>query len=126
MVNGINHSFAIADKLITRYGRTWASIDFYPSSLNLALYKNDPMHYIVGHLQLDNIQIKMSMKDLYKLESSLQEIYEVNNKIKDKTYQTDIRIGSYNFALVKHEISRLYETILDAKLTVNRLYELGR
>jgi hypothetical protein len=125
MISSINHSFGITDKFRARYGETWASIDFFPSQLNLELYRMDPMGYIVGTLQIAKTKINIAYRDLAKLESIIAELMESNSRIKDKSYMHPVSINGYKFELKKHEISRLYETIVDSKITVNRKYEMG-
>jgi hypothetical protein len=125
MISSINHSFGISDKFRARYGETWASIDFFPANINLDLYKLDPMGYIVGILQIANTKINIAYRDLAKLESVLVELMESNSHVKDKSYTYTVSINGCKFELKKHEISRLYETITDSKITVNRKYEMG-
>jgi hypothetical protein len=125
MISSINHSFGISDKFRKRYGSTWASIDFYPGKLNLELYKTDPMNYVVGDLQIANTKIKIAYRDFNKLEATLIELMANASQIKDKTYTFKVSINGHSFDLKKHEISRVYETIVDAKLTIHRNYEMG-
>lgn len=119
----INNSIAISDKYRSKYGNLWANIDF-DMKFNSTSFRNDPINTTVGTLHIDGKDIKMSLKYLLEL-STLTDQYMLLNKKTDSDTLIDIRVSTYTLNLKKHELSRLNETLADAKLSINRSYELA-
>ena len=124
-MTSINQSFAIPDKLRTRYGNIWADMDFIVNRMNLDIFKKRPMEYVVGTLQVAGTKIKIEYKDLFKLETKLNNLLSTVYPAKDREVKYPVDIKGSSFQLRQHEITRLYETVVDAKITVQRKYELG-
>lgn len=123
-MSSINTPAAVSDKFRLKYGNTWADMDFITEKLNFRVFKIQPMDYNVGTLYVSNQKIKFEFKDLFRYET------EINNMLpiiySSKTENTFlINIKGHELQLQKHEISRLYETIRDAKITIHSKYELG-
>ena len=65
----VNQSWAIPKKLIDRYGKTWAEIDFEINpKLSNYMFRNDPLNTIVGTLVLCNKRISLKYKQLINFE----------------------------------------------------------
>ena len=124
-MNSINLSFAVPDKLRDRYGNVWADLDFIVKPMNLDIFKKRPMETIVGTLLIAGSKIKIEYKDLFKLETKLNNLLNTVYSAKDREVKYPVDIKGMSFQLRQHEITRLYETIVDAKITIQRKYELG-
>jgi hypothetical protein len=124
-MNSINLSFAVPDKLRDRYGNIWADLDFIVKPMNLDIFKKRPMETIVGTLLIAGSKIKIEYKDLFNLETKLNNLLNTVYSAKDREIGYNVDIKGMSFQLRQHEITRLYETIVDAKITVRRKYELG-
>lgn len=128
MTNSINQPWAISDKFIQKYGETWANIDFvFEDKISKENFKTDPMNCLIGTLKVANQQIHMYYKDLINYAKAF-ETY-TNNMYATKPKKDDVflvEIKGRNAMLVKHEVSKLNETLQDALLTSLRNYELGR
>ncbi len=122
----INQSWAIPNKLIERYGKTWAGIDFEinPRLSNYAL-QNDPMGTKVGQLCLCNKKIDTTLKQLRSLRTILDHIL-VDYKLLYKGKESiEVYVLNNLFDLKSREITRLHETIEDSINTINKSYKLG-
>jgi hypothetical protein len=127
MTNSINQPWAISDKFVTRYGKTWATIDFVVNSkISADNFKADPMNCKIGSLYVCNHNIAMTYKDLINYEKQLG-IF-LNNIYAEQTDKTEVQsvsVKGRECLLVKHEVAKLSETISDALASVIKSYELG-
>ena len=127
MTNSINQPWAICDKFVTRYGQTWADIDFIVNGkISVDNFKSDPMNCEIGSLHVCNHNIAMTYKDLINYEKQLG-IF-LNNLYAEQTDKTEVQAVSVkgrDCLLVKHEVAKLTETISDALATVIKSYEIG-
>jgi hypothetical protein len=123
-MSSINNSAAVSDKFRLKYGNTWADMDFITEKLNFRVFKIQPMDYDVGTLYIANQKIKFEFKDLFRYETEINNMLPIIYSSKtENTFLIDIK--GQEFQLQKHEVSRLYETIRDAKITIYSKYELG-
>lgn len=127
MTNSINQPWAISEDFRTRYGNTWADLDFVmESKISAENFKTDPMNCTIGHLNVFNQQIKMRYKDLLSYSKSVStlagNIY-ANRPGKDATFSVEIK--GQTLVLRKHEIGKLAQTLSDALDASIRSYELG-
>ena len=123
-MNSVNQSVAVSDKFRDRYGDTWANMDFYPAKLNLRVFRMSPMDYIVGRLKIAGKSIEMSYKNLLSYETKISTMIDVvyTDKYSDSW---EVQISGIKFDLQKHEFTKLFETLRDAKITIQRKYQLG-
>lgn len=124
-MNSINHPWAISEKHVARYGKTWASIDFEISTkISEHAFRTDLSNTHVGHFCIYNQRIAMTMRDVMQLNTQL------NTMLSDQTNKsfgqlTDIKIKSYQFTLNRTELNRVIETISDANSSIMKAYQLG-
>ncbi len=125
MTKSVNQSWAVSQKFRTRYGSTWADLDFFfKDKVSAGNFKTDPMNTNIGALQLEGISLPFKYKDLILYNKKA-------TKLGAQTHRSDISekfaidIKSKTFMLNRQEINRLRETLDDALLTVQRSYELG-
>lgn len=127
MTTSINQPWAISDKFVAKYGKTWADIDFMVNSkISADNFKLDPINCEIGTLCVCNHRIPMTYKDLIGYDKQL-DIF-LNNIYAEQTNKTDIQyvtIKGRECLLVKHEVAKLTETISDALASVIKSYELG-
>ncbi len=125
MTKSVNQSWAVSQKFRTRYGSTWADLDFFfKDKVSAGNFKTDPMNTNIGALQLEGISLPFKYKDLILYNKKA-------TKLGAQTHRSDISekfaidIKSKTFMLNRQEINRLRETLDDALVTVHRSYELG-
>jgi hypothetical protein len=127
MTNSINQPWAISDEFVTRYGKTWATIDFVVNSkISADNFKTDPMNCEIGALHVNGYKIAMTYKDLINYEKQLS-IF-LNNLYAERTNKTEVQsvsVKGRECLLVKHEVAKLSDTISDALASVIKSYELG-
>lgn len=127
MTNSINQPWAISDDFRTRYGNTWADLDFVvESKISAENFKTDPMNCTIGHLSIFNQKIYMRYKDLITYSKSVStfagNVY-ANRPGKEETFPVDVK--GQTLVLRKHEIGKLAQTLSDALEVSMRSYELG-
>ena len=123
-MSSINNSAGVSDKFRLKYGNTWADTDFIADVMNTRVFRAQPMDYIVGTLHIVGQKIKFEFKDLFKYETELNNMLPIiYSKKNEKLFLVNIK--GRDLQLQKHEITRLYETIRDAKITIHSKYELG-
>ena len=127
MTTSINHPWAISDKYRTRYGNTWADIDFtFEPKISADSFKSDPMDCLMGQAHICNQHIKVYYKDLIvyakQLNTTMFNIYGLKPK-KEEAFPIDFK--GRTFMLTKHEVAKLSQTISDALDVSMRSYELG-
>jgi len=125
MTKSVNQSWAVSQKFRTRYGSTWADLDFFfKDKVSAGNFKTDPMNTNIGALQLEGISLPFKYKDLILYNKKA-------TKLGAQTHRSDISekfaidIKSKTFMLNRQEINRLRETLDDVLVTVQRSYELG-
>ena len=127
MIKSINQPWAISEKHCSRYGELWTKLDFiFENKISEENFKTDPMNTVIGTLYCSGLQITMRYKDLISYSKSL-EIY-THNMYADRVTKTDVMMISVKgreFALRRHEVAKLSETISEALDTSMRAYELG-
>jgi hypothetical protein len=127
MTNSINQPWAISDEFRTRYGNTWADLDFVvESKISAENFKTDPMNCTIGYLNVFNQRIKMRYKDLISYSKSVSTLagnVYANRAKKEETFPVDVK--GQTLVLRKHEIGKLAQTLSDALEVSMRRYELG-
>lgn len=127
MTNSINQPWAISEDYRTRYGNTWADLDFVmESKISAENFKTDPMNCTIGQLNIFNQHINMRYKDLISYAKSLSTLagnVYANRPAKDVTFPVEIK--GQTLVLRKHEIGKLAQTVSDALDVAMRKYELG-
>jgi hypothetical protein len=127
MTTSINQPWAISDKFVAKYGKTWADIDFMVNGkISADNFKSDPINCEIGTLHVCGHRIPMTYKDLIGYDKQL-DIF-LNNIYAEQTNKTDIQhvtVKGRECLLVKHEVAKLTETISDALASVIKSYELG-
>ena len=127
MTNSINQPWAISDDFRTRYGNTWADLDFVvEAKISAENFKTDPMNCTIGHLSIFNQKIYMRYKDLISYEKSVSTLagnVYANRPGKEATFPVDVK--GRTLVLRKHEIGKLAQTLSDALEVSMRSYELG-
>jgi hypothetical protein len=127
MTNSINQPWAISDDFRTRYGNTWADLDFvFEAKISADNFKTDPMNVTIGQLNIFNQHIKMRYKDLIayaKSVSTLAGNVYANKPGKEATFPIEVK--GRTLVLRKHEIGKLAQTLSDALDVSMRSYELG-
>lgn len=127
MIKSINHPWAVSDKFRTRYGNTWADMDFiFEDKISAENFKTDPMAVLIGTLHIEGKQLPMRYKDLISYSKSLDTF--TNNMYAEKVTKTDlmaVSVKGTEFTLRKHEVAKLYETVANALDSAMRAYELG-
>jgi hypothetical protein len=123
----INHPWGVSDKFRTRYGNTWADLDFvFEAKISEENFKTEPMNTTIGELQIAGQHISMRYKDLIaytKLFDTLSGNLYAERTSKDAT--TEVSIKGRTFMLNKQEISRLSTTLDDAVNAAIKGYQLG-
>lgn len=127
MTNSINQPWAISDDFRTRYGNTWADLDFIvEAKISAENFKTDPMNCTIGHLSIFNQKIYMRYKDLISYSKSVSTLagnVYANRPGKEATFPVDVK--GRTLVLRKHEIGKLAQTLSDALEVSMRSYELG-
>jgi hypothetical protein len=127
MTNSINQPWAISDDFRTRYGNTWADLDFVvEAKISAENFKTDPMNCTIGHLSIFNQKIYMRYKDLISYSKSVSTLagnVYANRPGKEATFPVDVK--GRTLVLRKHEIGKLAQTLSDALEVSMRSYELG-
>lgn len=125
MLKSVNQSWGISPKFRDRYGSIWADIDFiFKDKVYAKSFKEDPLHTMVGTLEVAGLQIPFTYKDLMQNSRSITKIGAETHR-EDLSRTFEINIKSKSILLNRQEINRLSETLSDALLTVDRSYELG-
>jgi hypothetical protein len=123
----INHPWGVSDKFRTRYGNTWADLDFvFEAKISAENFSDDPMNTTIGELHIAGQHILMRYKDLIayaKLYNTLSDNLYAEKLSKDTTME--ISIKGRNFMLNKQEIGKLSTTLDDATKTAIKGYQLG-
>ena len=127
MKKSINQPWAVSDKFRTRYGNTWADLDFvFQDKISADNFKSEPLGTMIGELHIANTVIPMRYKDLLSYSKSL-DVLSTNlyaERVgKAETFEVSLRGRS--FLLNKTEIGKLAETITEAAASTMRAYELG-
>jgi hypothetical protein len=127
MTHSINQPWAISEKYANRYGKTWTNLDFiFEDKISAENFKTDPMNCTMGTLSVGGQSIQMRYKDLITYSKALDTY--TNNMYAAKPKKDDVfslEIKGRDLLLVKHEISKLNETLNDALHISLRNYELG-
>lgn len=127
MTSSINQPWAILDNFRTRYGNTWADLDFViEPKISAKNFKTDPMECTMGHLSIFNQKIYMRYKDLISYSKSVSTLagnVYANKPGKEATFPVDVK--GRTLVLRKHEIGKLAQTLSDALEVSMRSYELG-
>jgi len=123
----INQSWAIPEKFIERYGKTWAEIDFEINpKLSNYMFRNDPLNTTVGTLLICGKRISLKYKQLINsttvMDQYIADIF-FNKPKKDETIA--VSIFNNTLYLKKHEVTKLSETISDSCDTIMKSYKLG-
>jgi hypothetical protein len=127
MLKSINQPWAISDKYANRYGNTWTNLDFvFEDKISEENFKTDPMNCTIGTLHVAGQKIAMRYKDLISYSKAMETF--TNNMYASRPTKNDvfsIDIKGRNLLLLKHEVSKLNETISEAYQSTLRGYELG-
>jgi len=125
MTKSVNQSWAVSQKFRTRYGSTWADLDFFfKDKVSAGNFKTDPMNTNIGALQLEGISLPFKYKDLIMYNKKATKLGAQTHR-SDLAEKFAVDIKSKTFMLNRQEINRLRETLDDALVTVQRSYELG-
>ena len=126
MKSSVNQPWGISKKHVKRYGRTWATTDFILNTLNQEQFRNDPLNVNIGTLKLQGRNIRMKYKHLMSESQRISQLAEAAymNKL-DRDQKYSIELSGNDFSLVKHEITKLAETLADAVSTVQKQYQLN-
>jgi hypothetical protein len=72
MTTSINHPWAISDKFRSRYGNTWADLDFtFEPKISEEIFREDPMNVMMGSIHIVTTAIPMRYKDLISYTKSV-------------------------------------------------------
>lgn len=127
MTHSINQPWCISDKFAKKYGETWTKLDFeFENKISAENFKEDPMNCSIGTLICAGQTIRMRYKDLVAYSKAL-ETY-TDNMYGSRPNKTDVfavELKGRTLMLVKHEVSKLNDTINEAYSSCNRAYELG-
>tara|TARA_Y100000389_G_C17458584_1_gene519939 strand:- start:1422 stop:1814 length:393 start_codon:yes stop_codon:yes gene_type:complete len=127
MIKSVNHPWAISDKYRTRYGNTWADIDFvFSDRITSDNFKTDPMATVIGNLEVCGQSLTMTYKDLISYAKSLNT--QINNLYAegvDKTETLSVTIKGREFDIKIIELSKIYSTISEACSSALKGYEIG-
>src|SRR5690554_1260702 len=112
MRGSVNQSWSISDDAINRYGKLWASLDFF---INDNVYERkfelSPMDVVVGNLQLDGKEYPMTYKKLLSESSGLDFIISTKFQLKSDPEEVhSINILDKTFRLNRKEIMKLADT----------------
>jgi hypothetical protein len=127
MTTSINHPWAISDKIRSRYGDTWADLDFtFEPKISAEIFREDPMNVTMGEIHIVTTAIPMRYKDLISYTKSVGTLAtNLYTERPAKTETFEVSIKGRVFMLNKMEIVKLYETLNDATNTAVKAYELG-
>jgi hypothetical protein len=127
MTTSINHPWAISDKIRSRYGDTWADLDFtFEPKISAEIFREDPMNVTMGEIHIVTTAIPMRYKDLISYTKSVGQLStNLYAERPAKTETFEVSIKGRVFMLNKMEIVKLYETLNDATNTAVKAYELG-
>jgi hypothetical protein len=127
MTTSINHPWAISDKIRSRYGDTWADLDFtFEPKISAEIFREDPMNVTMGEIHIVTTAIPMRYKDLISYTKSVGTLAtNLYAERPAKTETFEVSIKGRVFMLNKMEIVKLYETLNDATNTAVKAYELG-
>ena len=127
MIKSVNHPWAISDKYRTRYGNTWADIDFvFSDRITSDNFKTDPMATVIGNLEVCGQSLTMTYKDLISYAKSLNT--QINNLYAegvDKSETLSVTIKGREFDIKIIELSKIYSTISEACSSALKGYEIG-
>lgn len=125
MTKSVNQSWSVSQKFRTRYGSTWADLDFFfKDKVSAGSFKTDPMNTNIGSLQIAGTSIPFRYKDLINYAKKATKLGGATYR-SDLSEKFDFEVRSKNIRLNRQEINRLRETLDDALVTVQRSYELG-
>ena len=103
MTKSVNQSWSVSQKFRTRYGSTWADLDFFfKDKVSAESFKTDLINYSKKATKLGGATHRSDLSEKF-----------------------DFEVRSKNIQLNRQEINRLRETLDDALVTVQRSYELG-
>jgi len=123
----INHPWGVSDKFRTRYGNTWADLDFvFEAKISEENFKTEPMNTTIGELRIAGQHISMRYKDLIayaKLIDTLSGNLYAERINMDMTVEVSIK--GRDFMLNKQEIGRLSTTLDEAVNATIKGYQLG-
>lgn len=127
MKKSINQPWAISDKFRTRYGNTWADMDFvFQDKISADNFKSEPMGTVIGELHIANTVILMRYKDLLSYTKTIDTLStNLYAERVNKTETFEVSLRGRTFMLNKTEIGRLAETLNEASQSTLRAYELG-
>ena len=127
MTTSINQPWAISDKMRTRYGNTWADLDFtFEPKISAEIFGEDPMNVTMGLIHIVTTSIPMRYKDLISYTKSVGTLStNLYSERIGKTETFEISIKGRVFMLNRMEIGKLYETLNDATNTALKAYALG-
>ena len=127
MIKSINHPWAISEKFISKYGQLWSNLDFvFENHISEENFKTDPMNVVIGQLQIAKQTIPMRYIDLISYAKSLQTF--TTNMYTERVGKQEIMsisIKGREFSLLRHEVAKLTQTIVEACDAAIRAYELG-
>jgi hypothetical protein len=126
MTKSVNQPWGISEKLIKRYGKTWANTDFVTLDIYESQFKNDPMETNVGTLYVENVEIPMKFKNVVteaiKLFNVLDTLYAYR---KDKSRKFEVSIMNKDFVLSQLEMRKVAETLDIVTENIPKGYQLG-
>lgn len=126
MTRSINQPWGISDKAVKRFGETWASIDFVMNEIHENQFKTDPMNVKVGILNINNIKIPMTFKQvIFETTKFFSTLDSINLSKSDKSTKYDVTILNKSFKLHKHEITKISETLETVAENIPKGYQLG-
>ncbi|CAB4155119.1 hypothetical protein UFOVP1307_47 [uncultured Caudovirales phage] len=127
MTKSINQPWAITEEFRTRYGKTWAELDFqFQDKISQELFASDPMNVLIGELHVAGNRIPMRYKDLIAYAKSIEILS--NNLYAERVGKTEtfeVSIKGRESMLNKCELGRLSNTLTDTVNTCAKAYELG-
>ena len=125
MTKSVNQSWSVSQKFRTRYGSTWADLDFFfKDKVSADSFKTDPMNTNIGSLQIAGTSIPFRYKDLINYSKKATKLGGATHR-SNLSEKFDFEVQSKNIQLNRQEINRLRETLDDALVTIQRSYELG-
>ena len=125
-MNSINHPWGISEKFKTRYGQTWADMDFKVAKIYNYHFRNNPLDTVVGTLHVANKELKLTYKQLLSASKNVSETLKgVYFERVDKHTTINITVNNIPLYLKKHELARLSETLADSIGCIDKSYQLG-
>lgn len=123
----INHPWGVSDEFRTRYGNTWADLDFtFEPKISAEIFGEDPMNVIMGSIHIVTTSIPMRYKDLISYTKSVGTLStNLYSERIGKTETFEVSIKGRVFMLNRMEIGKLYETLNDSTNTALKAYALG-